>query len=108
MALQMKHDFSREAGAWKIRVSGEVDVATAGELRSLLADLFLEKQADIVLDMRDLSYIDSTGLGVLIGAYGRMQESGHGIRVEHPRENIAKLLRITSLDKIFCAADQSE
>ncbi|WP_130863086.1 STAS domain-containing protein [Bacilliculturomica massiliensis] len=108
MALQMKHDFSQEAGVWKVRVSGEVDVATAGGLRGLLADLFQEKQSDIVLDMSDLSYIDSTGLGVLIGAYGRMQESGHGIRVEHPRENIAKLLRITSLDRIFCAAEQTE
>lgn len=105
MALQMTHCFNEERKAWTIKADGEIDVATAGGLRTLLADVYEEKTADIIMDMADLCYIDSTGLGVLIGAFGRMQEKGHRILIENPRENIAKLLRITSLDKIFCQAE---
>lgn len=105
MELQIIESFSEAEGTWKIGLGGEVDVSTAGNLRDILSKLFQQKQADIVLDLADLAYIDSTGLGVLIGAFGRMQEKGYGLRIENPRENIAKLLRITSLDKIFCRTE---
>lgn len=105
MALQIRKSFIESTGMWNLKVDGEIDVATAAELRKLLAIVYEKTPADIVLDMTGLCYIDSTGLGVLIGAYGRMQESGHRILIENPRENIAKLLRITSLDKIFCQAE---
>lgn len=105
MELQIKKSFGEVQNLWDVKLSGEVDVSTAGKLRDLLADIFQEKPADIMIDMADLAYIDSTGLGVLIGAFGRMQEKEHSIRIKNPRENIAKLLRITSLDKIFCPAE---
>lgn len=105
MALQTKNSFNSGTKLWNIKVDGEIDVATAADLRKLLTDMYQETQADIVLDMTDLCYIDSTGLGVLIGAYGRMHEEGYGVHIVNPRENIAKLLRITSLDKIFCNAE---
>lgn len=101
MALTMTCGFDEASKKWNIKLEGEVDVATATELRALLTKKYEEMPADFALDLSDLCYIDSTGLGVLIGAYGRMKEKGNVIRIEHPRENIAKLLRITSLDKIF-------
>lgn len=102
MALQITNSFDKGAQNWNIKIEGEVDVATAAELRALLTDRYQTAPADMVLELSNLCYIDSTGLGVLIGAYGRMQEAGHSIRIINPRENIAKLLRITSLDRIFC------
>ncbi|MBR4075177.1 MAG: STAS domain-containing protein, partial [Firmicutes bacterium] len=48
-----------------------------------------------------LSYIDSTGLGVIIGAYGRMKEQGVSVKLLNPAKNVEKLLKITSLDRIF-------
>lgn len=105
MALQTSYSFNDDKKSWNITVNGEVDVANAQELRGLLAQVYKETPADIILDLADLCYIDSTGLGVLIGAYGRMKESGNRVLVKNPRENIDKLLRITSLDKIFCQAE---
>ena len=101
MALNVTCVFDEERKYWNMEAEGEVDVATAAQLRALLTQRYEEIPADIVLDMAELCYIDSTGLGVLIGAYGRMKEKGHVIRIVNPRENIAKLLRITCLDKIF-------
>ncbi|MDR0569781.1 MAG: STAS domain-containing protein [Clostridiales Family XIII bacterium] len=87
---------------WEVKLRGDVDIANAADFRAALREAYFEKPADIIIDASELSYIDSTGLGVIIGAYGRMRDKGHGILIENPKANVKKLLNITSLDKIFC------
>lgn len=101
MALQINSHFNDEIRKWDIVLDGEVDVFTAPELRVALNNNFSEKAEDMLLHLDHLNYIDSTGLGVMIGAYARMKEKGKKITLLNPRENIEKLLCITSLDKIF-------
>lgn len=103
MSLQMQSIYNSERDQWELTAKGEVDISTAPKLREFLDGAYQEKQADILLLLDDLNYIDSTGLGVIIGAYGRMQESENRITLINPKENIKKLLSITSLDRILCS-----
>jgi anti-sigma B factor antagonist len=103
MALTIDKKLIVDNNYWSIKLVGEVDVANANIFREALAESYKERGADIVLDASELSYIDSTGLGIVIGAYGRMKERGHSISIKDARQNVKKLLQITSLDKIFCS-----
>ena len=103
MSLQMQSNYNKELELWVLTAKGEVDISTAPQLRESLDGAYQEKKADIQLHLDELTYIDSTGLGVIIGAFGRMQETENRITLINPKDNIKKLLSITSLDKIFCS-----
>ena len=103
MSLQMQSNYNQEMDLWEMTAKGEVDISTAPKLREVLDGAYREKKADIMLRMDELTYIDSTGLGVIIGAYGRMQETENRITLINPKGNIKKLLTITSLDRILCS-----
>ncbi|HWQ78886.1 MAG TPA: STAS domain-containing protein [Anaerovoracaceae bacterium] len=102
MSLQMQSSYNEEMEKWDLKAKGEVDISTAPELREYLDGAYKEKKADILLDLDDLTYIDSTGLGVIIGAFGRMQKNDNRITLINPKDNIKKLLSVTSLDRILC------
>ncbi len=104
MGLNIQSSYDDKMNTWDIFLDGEVDVSSASQLRAALDGAFSEKKRDIVLHLEELRYIDSTGLGVIIGAFGRMQEAGNRIRIVNPREHVQKLLRITCLDQILCSA----
>ncbi|MCG8485025.1 MAG: STAS domain-containing protein [Clostridia bacterium] len=101
MTLNLSSLYNEELNFWLVEIKGEVDVFTAKELKKKLVDIYTEKESDIVIDFEQLNYIDSTGLGVIIGAFGRMKESNHKLSIINPKQNILKLLTITGLDKIF-------
>ncbi|MGI6732261.1 MAG: STAS domain-containing protein [Anaerovoracaceae bacterium] len=103
MSLIMQSMFNEENKKWDLKAVGEVDISTAPQLREALDSVYQEKQADINLYLDELSYIDSTGLGVIIGAYGRMQKNKNKITILNPKQNIRKLLSITNLDRILCS-----
>lgn len=101
MSLTIQREFHRESNQWNVILRGEVDISNASKLRSELKAMLNERPAPVTMDIQDLSYIDSTGLGVMIGAYQHMKEQRLSFRLIHPRKNVEKLLKITSLDKIF-------
>ncbi len=103
MSLQMHSSFNEKFEKWDLIARGEVDVSTAPQLREILDGAYQEKRADILLHLDELTYMDSTGLGVIIGAFGRMQENENRITLVNPKNNIKKLLSITSLDRILCS-----
>ncbi len=103
MSLKMQSCYNNELDLWELTATGEVDISTAPQLREFLDGAYQERKADIILRLDDLTYIDSTGLGVIIGAYGRMQETENRITLVNPKDNIKKLLSITSLDRILCS-----
>jgi len=103
MSLQMQSNYNNELEQWELKAKGEVDISTAPKLREYLDGAYQERRADIRLYLDELNYIDSTGLGVIIGAFGRMQETENRITLINPKDNIRKLLSITSLDRILCS-----
>ncbi len=103
MSLQIESSYNKEMEQWELTAKGDVDISTAPQLREFLDGAYQEIKSDILLYLDELNYIDSTGLGVIIGAFGRMQENKNRITLINPRDNIKKLLNITSLDRILCS-----
>lgn len=101
MALKLKKNYDEIISAWQVNIAGEVDIHSSGNLKDVLNTLLNDKEADIHLNCQDLAYIDSTGLGVLIGVLKRVKKNENNIVIVNPKANISKLLNITGLDKIF-------
>ncbi len=86
---------------WDVNLYGEVDIYNADSLKNELQSLIAQKSANIVLDCTNLKYIDSTGLGVLVNALKKVEETGNSIRITNLKPYIAKIFTLTGLDKIF-------
>ncbi|MBP8690652.1 MAG: STAS domain-containing protein [Sedimentibacter sp.] len=84
-----------------IRPIGEVDIYTSPELKNNVLSLIEDKKTDIVIDGESLDYIDSTGLGVLMCIYKKLQEKNLNFKIVNLKPNIYKLFDITGLNKVF-------
>jgi anti-sigma B factor antagonist len=84
-----------------VSVGGEIDVYTAPTLREQLVDLVNAGQYHLVVDMEDVEFLDSTGLGVLVGGLKRVRAHEGSLRLVCTQERILKIFRITGLTKVF-------
>ncbi|MBF4510237.1 MAG: STAS domain-containing protein [Aeromicrobium sp.] len=84
-----------------VMLNGEVDVYTSPRLKQELGDLIDAGCVDLVVGLDGLSFIDSSGLGVLVSALRRAKEHGGTLRLVCTSEAILKIFRITGLDKVF-------
>ena len=84
-----------------VEVGGEIDVYTAPKLREQLVDLVTDGTYHIVVDMENVDFLDSTGLGVLVGGLKRVRSHDGSLRLVCTQERILKIFRITGLTKVF-------
>jgi len=84
-----------------VTVAGEVDVYTSPSLKTALVDATEAGCGVLVVDMDGVGFIDSSGLGVLVGVLRRVKEAGGDLRLVCGRDNVVKIFRITGLDKVF-------
>ncbi|WP_448983040.1 STAS domain-containing protein [Olsenella uli] len=75
-----------------VTVTGEVDVSNAAELRSELDTALATGASTVRVDLEGVPYIDSTGIGVLVGAAHRADEAGADLAVLNPQRNVARVL----------------
>jgi anti-sigma B factor antagonist len=90
-----------DAGRKTVTVEGEVDVATAPALRDELYRLIEQGTSEVVVDLSGMDFIDSTGLGVFVGALKRARESGGGIELRGLQPSARKVFDITGLSSAF-------
>lgn len=100
MSLKIKYDITEDRTI-EIKPIGEVDIYTSPELKNKIFELIDEKNADIIINGDSLEYIDSTGLGVLMSIYKKMQEKSLNFCIINLKPNIYKLFDITGLNKVF-------
>jgi anti-sigma B factor antagonist len=84
-----------------LEVRGEVDVYSSPTLRDRLIDLLDSGQRTVVVDLSDVGFLDSTGLGTLVAGLKRADELGAALPLVCPQDRILKLFRITGLDAVF-------
>ena len=92
------------AGATVVEVGGEVDLFSAAALRDCLHQMIDAGTRRLVVDLRRVSFIDSVGLGVLVGAKRRLLRGGHhdaGIQLVGASGIVLRALRLTGLDRAF-------
>jgi len=91
-----------------IAVAGEIDLFTAPEFKQRMSELIDAGRSRLVVDLSGTTFIDSSSLGVLIGAHRRMKARGGRLVVACDNEGIVKTFRITGLDSVFTVAPSVE
>ena len=94
-------ELSERDGLSVLAVSGEVDVATVPRLREQLHSLVAQGQTHVVVDLDGVDFLDSTGLGVLVGALKRLRSSGGELHLICTQPRIRKVFEVTGLTKVF-------
>jgi anti-sigma B factor antagonist len=82
-------------------VAGEVDVYSAPTLRDRIADLLESSEPSLVINLSDVSFLDSTGIGTLVAGLNRAVQLGGTLSLVCDHDRILKLFRITGLDAVF-------
>ncbi|MGL5347153.1 MAG: STAS domain-containing protein [Peptostreptococcaceae bacterium] len=101
MSININSSLDNQNNFWSVALEGELDVSTADKLKEYLHKLADEQVIDMKIDLTNLDYIDSTGLGVIIGVLKKLKTSDKEIYIMNPKSNVKKIFTITGLDKIF-------
>jgi anti-sigma B factor antagonist len=97
-----------EPGVVLLHAKGDLDAYTAPGLRSQLHDATEGDAQLVVVDLADVTFIDSAGLGALVGAHRRMREAGGRLRIVRPPPLVARAFELTGLDEVLDLRDDRE
>lgn len=89
---------SEENGGVFVEVEGEIDVSNAAELRSALDEALKSAVYDIEIDFSKVSYIDSTGIGVLVGFSHRANAARIAFRISNTQPSVLRVLRLLGVE----------
>jgi len=100
---------TREAdGKTIVAVGGEIDVYTAPKLRDKITELVAGGAYDLVVDMQEVEFLDSTGLGVLVGGLKKVRAHSGSLQLVCNQDRLLKIFRITGLAKVFVIHDSAD
>lgn len=83
-----------------IKLIGDLDVYSEDEFKSFIEEE-IDSNKDITIDLKELDYLDSTGLGMFINIYKMVNDNDKEIKIINAKDNIVKLFRITDLTDLF-------
>jgi anti-sigma B factor antagonist len=93
---------TRAVGGYRVlEVAGEIDVYTAPQLRERLIEMVEGGARHVIVDLERVEFLDSTGLGVLVGALKRLRGVSGELALVCAQERLLKIFRITGLDRVF-------
>jgi anti-anti-sigma factor len=95
------------SGAVHLRLSGELDISTAPKVEDELARIEPDRPDLIVLDLRNLAFMDSTGLRLLIAADTRARQEGRRLTIVRGPEPVQRVFRITRLEERLEIVDEA-
>lgn len=93
---------------FEVKVQGEIDVYTAPKLREIVSPLSEKEKANIVIDLSGVSYMDSTGLGVIVGVFKSIRSHDGELKLVGLSERLKRLFEITGLADIININSQIE
>ncbi len=101
MSLNLRVNYEDKNEYIDVNIGGELDIYTSEEFKQAVMREFSKNKKDIVIDAKELKFVDSTGLGVLISLLQKSQENDKKIYIDNAKANIRKIFDITDLDKLF-------
>jgi anti-anti-sigma factor len=84
-----------------VQASGEIDINACETLRHVLLDALALHPARIVVDMAEVTFIDSSGISVLVAAHKRGELTGTAVVLQSPGRQVVRVLEITGLDSVL-------
>jgi len=84
-----------------VHLGGEIDVYTAPFVREKLDEQIHAGRADLIVDLSEVTFLDSTGLGVLVGRLKFARTRGGSLKLVGTSERVLRVFAITGLDKVF-------
>ena len=105
MPEELVTSLDRDADTATVALHGEVDVATVDQVRVALTDAIAGRPRTIVVDLSDLSFIDSTGLGALIFGFQRCRDSGIHFRLARPTRGVRQILVLSGILEVVDLQD---
>jgi len=89
-----------------LTLDGEIDLAAAPSVRASLAAIVQDELArDVVIDLRDVTFMDSTGVGALLSAYRHLKLQQRTLVLAQPQPIVARVLGITNVARLFPVVD---
>ncbi len=105
----MHLDFYRVKDHLVIKLFGELDHHNAMEVRTKIDDkIDREKIYKVIIDFRDVSFMDSSGIGVLINRYKKVIEQGGELYIVNTNERVDKIFTVSGIYKIINKIDSIE
>jgi anti-sigma B factor antagonist len=99
--VDLKLGHHAQDGIEVIDVQGEIDMYTAPRLRELLIDLVSRGRYQLVVNLDMVGFLDSTGLGVLVGGLKRVRAHDGSLDLVCTQQRILRIFRITGLTEVF-------
>lgn len=106
--MQLEINTHVDHGRTIITPRGEIDLVSQADLKKVINDLVVDGHVDLVVDLGETTFLDSTALGALIGARRLTHTFKGSFALVCAEERLLKLFRITSLDKFFTIHDTRE
>ena len=98
MEIAVENDPS---GATVLRVSGRLDLLSASVLRDAVRRRIGQGDVNVVIDLSGVPYVDSSGIGALIGGLRAAREAGGELRIAAPAEQVVTVLELTTVNRIL-------
>lgn len=92
-------------GRTVLEVAGDIDLSTSPKLRARVIEIISVEHHYLVVDLTAVAFVDSTGLGVLVGAQRRMRNVGGLLILVVPPSPVRELFHVTGLDRVLTLVD---
>ncbi len=99
--MNLTIDVEQENAQKIMTLKGEIDIYTATNLKEKLNTLVSEKETDVIVDLKDVTYMDSTGLGTFISALKHSNDSDSTLRLIRANSRLYRLFQVTGLDEVI-------
>lgn len=101
MTTELTVKIHKQEEASVLELSGDLDAFTCGKLRDAIVELLDDGSRKIIISMSKIKYIDSSGLGTLVGGLRRINEQGGALALFGASAQVRKVFLITGLSKVF-------
>jgi anti-anti-sigma factor len=94
-------DVQGHDGAAVVRLNGRLDLLSAADVKGRLGQVVAQGDRRIVVDLNDVSFVDSSGLGALIGGLKAARQAGGDLRIARPPQQAQTILELTTLNRVL-------
>ena len=84
-----------------LRIDGRLNMVAAPRVRAAVEDVVRDGANRVVIDLSDVTFMDSSGLGALIAGLKTTRQAGGDLRIAAPAEQVAAVLKLTNLDRVL-------